>query len=95
MEYDTREIRRVARSIGKSASEVSAVAKEDLNALADALEGRFKGKAADALEAILSELSGDLRRMGANLGAIRDEMLAYAARLDMADRQSRDQINEK
>ncbi|MDO5377593.1 MAG: WXG100 family type VII secretion target [Clostridia bacterium] len=88
MEYDTAAIRRVARQVGRAASEIRATATSDVSAVINGLSGHFEGEAADALHEELADLSSDLKRLASGLNSVEKELMDYAARLEEADRQA-------
>lgn len=88
MEYDTAAIRRVARQVGRAASEIQSTATSDVNAVINGLSGNFEGEAADALHEELVDLGSDLKRLARGLDSIKEELMDYAARLEEADRQA-------
>ena len=88
MTYDTAEIRRVARRVGSVASEVGSIASSDVGAAINMIPGNFEGEAATVLQEELSDFRGDLKKLQAGLKKISAELIAYAERLEEADRQA-------
>ena len=86
MTYDTAEIRRVARRVGNVASEVGSIATADVGAALNMIPGNFEGEAATVLQEELTDFRGDLKKLQNGLKKISNELLAYARRLEEADR---------
>lgn len=94
-EIDTARIRRTARQIRSIAAAVGEIAADNLGALQKGVEGNFEGEAAQALREKLDELRGDVEGVRGGLNAVCRELLAYAARLDEADREAARMIESK
>lgn len=85
-EYDTAEIRLCARRIAAAASEVRELGQRDVRRVSENLGTGFKGLAADALNERLGVVGSDIVRISRGLDAVQRELLAFARRLDEADR---------
>lgn len=86
MKYDTSEIRRAAQQVGAAADDLDNAANHDVARMISALPGHFVGEAANALNEELNDLNGDLLALTRGLESVRSELLAYAKRLEAADR---------
>ena len=85
MRYDAQELRRTARQVTQAADKIRSAGQDDVARTQNNLAGRFRGKAADALEGELSSLRNDLQQLASGLAAVSAELLAYARRLEQAD----------
>lgn len=93
MKYDTSEIRQAARQVGSVAEDVDSAATRDVAKMLSSLSGTFEGEAATALRDELTDLKSDLLALTKGLKGIQSELMAYAARIEEADRGARDYIN--
>ncbi len=95
MKYDTAEIRAVARRLKSCAASVNSLTTRDMRQLTERVETEFRGEAADALGERLREFRSDVRRIGEGLDTIGAELMAYARRLDLADEESKREIQKQ
>lgn len=95
MRYDTVEIRRAARQVGRVADTVQDLASDDVTKMINLLPGNFVGEAADALNDELADLKSDLRSLARGLESIQSELNAYARRLELLDQEMSSFIGQK
>ncbi len=95
MDYNTSEIRRVARQISSVASSVRSLSDDDIKRMRQSVDGQLSGKAADGLSGELSEMSGDINSLATSLSSIASELKRYAARLDAADAAAKRTIGQR
>lgn len=93
MNYDTAEIRRVARQLKGCASTVGSIEQSKLRTVLSMLGSEFKGQAADAATKRIQELSSDLLQLQNGINAIGDELNQFARQLDIADERSKSHIH--
>ena len=86
MTYDTAEIRRAARRVSSVASEIGSIASSDVGSAVNMIPGNFEGEAATVLREELTDFKKDLGKLRDGLNKIARELLAYARRLEEADR---------
>ena len=88
--YDTGEIRRAARQIRNCADQLEDSAEPKLRRIQSELPESFEGKAADALEERISDISADVKAIGKSLNSLYKALSRYADALDEADRRMAD-----
>ena len=87
-EIDTAQIRRIARQVRSVSVAVSDIGQKELTAARDNMDGNFEGAAANALTEALNDLVADVENVRSGLNAIYKELIAYANRIEEADREA-------
>ena len=95
MNYDSAQIRKLARGVQSTANGIRDQTSGSLRAARVSVTENLCGKTADALTAALEELGGDVSKMVMALDGIASELYAYAKRLDEADRQAQQLIDKQ
>lgn len=93
-EYDTAEIRMAARRIGNVAAEVRELSTRNVSNISSKLESGFEGLTADALQKRLRTVGSDILKISKGLDAVQRDLLAFARRLEEADRQVANEIGK-
>lgn len=94
-EYDTSEIRRVAKRIGAVSDQVAAVSKDALERISAEIPHTMKGETAEALNERVTLASDDIRRIAGRLAGIRDLLIKFARLLDEADEKAKGEIQTR
>jgi len=93
MRYDVLELRRAAAQVKNAANAVGD--RDKIRNTKNLLAGSFRGEAADALDYELTGLQSDLLQLAGGLSAIYNELIAYARRLEQADKDAMANILKK
>lgn len=93
MQYDSREIRQMAKEFRKSSYSVHCVGKIGTQQVRNVLGNSFSGSASDALYRKLDQLQDEVQRLGNGLNGIEEDLLAFARDLDRADQKAKSTIN--
>ena len=95
MRYDVQELRQTAKSVRKAAEAVQEGGRRSIREVQSSLTDHFRGKAAEALNTELQALWADFWQLISGLNAISGELEAFAKRLEQADRDSAENIQQK
>lgn len=88
MILDSYEVRRAANQVGQIARDVSRLATSNVRSMQDSVEENLRGEAANALDEVLGDLSGDIRKISAGLDNIQRALLELARRAEEAEREA-------
>lgn len=92
-EVDTAKVRQAARSIRNAAQEVQSLASKNVRAMQVTVESELVGSTAEAMQEMLAELGGDVKRIAAALNNIQNVLVTYAEKLEEKDREMAAQIS--
>lgn len=95
MEINTQEIRQLAKDIEKISTDVTEIDDISLTRARRCMDGSFEGMAADAMAQALEEISGSLKKLGTSLGHASKEMMAYADKLELLDKEIAAEIQNR
>lgn len=95
MNYNTAQIRRLAHNIRDASGTVRGLTGGDLRAARSGISASLRGKTADALTGKLGELTDDIVHLANALDHIASDLFAFARRLDEADRQAQQTIDQR
>jgi len=95
VEYNTAEIRQVAKGIGKVASSVDQISSGDLKRVLGTVDGTLEGQTANAIIQAVTGLRRDVSKLAGGLNGISGELYALARRIDAADAAAKAAIQNK
>lgn len=85
--YDSAEIRRAARVIGRSRDRLNSTVISGLRSVESELDGEFQGQAAQALAERLKRLDADAQRIEGKLDGLYSALMKFARRMDEIDQE--------
>lgn len=91
-EVDTAKVREVARKIRAVAEQVRELSTQDVRAMQSLAESELRGSTATALQEMLAELSGDIKRIANGLKTVDNALTTYARKIEIIDAQMADKI---
>ncbi len=84
-EYNSEEVRRVAKEIERIAQNVKKLSTDNVKKMRGTVQDSLKGDAANALEDVLTDLSSDINKIGNGLDGLYKALMEYARRAELAD----------
>lgn len=94
-EYDSAEIRRLARQIQRASNAVAEVNTGALKSVMREMPDNFQGSAATALQESVNELMSDVKAISRSLTALKNSLYGLANRVEYADQQAKALIESK
>ena len=95
MAYNTEEIRAMARRVNQQAGLVSALQDNRIRKLMREAETSLSGNTAEAYISALKKLASTLKKLESDMEGIGTNLSQFARRIDLADAQSRNVIQNR